>query len=384
MYSILVKYSEIILKGQNRRTFEAQLIRNLRAAVGNDVGVTYGGATIYIDPRGRDPQRIAEQCRDVFGVSTIAVARVCDKALDDICATAADVMGESFARTFKVESRRADKNFPLTSPELSRTVGGYVLNKHAHLHVDVNNPGVILYVDVREQHCYIYAEKIGGRGGVPVGTGGRAMLLLSGGIDSPVAAYCMARRGMVMSAVHFYSYPYTDLRAKDKVMELARLLTRFCGAIHLHCVSMTDLQLALREHTDDTYHTILLRRSMMRVAQRIAYDHHCQALVTGESLGQVASQTIESLTCTDAVADMPVLRPLIGMNKEEIVVMSRDIGTYETSILPFEDCCSVFTPKHPVTKPKPSNVLREEAKLDLSIYEAAALGSAEYMLIERN
>ncbi len=369
---LLCKYGELILKGANRSYFENLLIKELRTRVkrAGDFDVTYAQSTIYIEPKNEDCdlELALEYAKKVFGIVSIDRAVVVEKDIDAIKAAAKEYLPQFLvgARTFKADARRSDKSFPLKSPELMREVGGAVLEACPRLKVDVNNPEVTVRVEIRERGAYIHAGGIKGAGGMPLGSSGKGLLLLSGGIDSPVAGYMIAKRGVTLEALHFESFPYTSERAKEKVMELARLLCEYTTHIKLHVISLTHIQEELRRACDEDYFTLLLRRYMMTLAERVARRNHCHALITGESLAQVASQTMKAIEATDNAVNMPVYRPCIGLDKEEIVSIARKIGTFETSILPYEDCCTVFTPRHPKTRPELENVLAEEAKLDFA------------------
>ncbi len=359
-------------------------MNNIKKAVGGAIDIHFSQATIYIDPLEQSADRIAKVCADVFGVSALCVAERCEKDIAAIRVCASEMLrGRASIASFKVESKRADKKFPLKSPEISMEVGGYIHETNG-IAVDVVNPACIVYVDIREQHAYVYtsSDRITGRGGIPVGTGGNALAMLSGGIDSPVSCYCMAKRGVTLAAIHFFSYPYTSMRAKDKVAELARILTRFCGDMKLYVVPFTDIQIFIRDNYKEQFGTLLMRRAMVKIANAVAEKEGHLALISGESLGQVASQTLEAIVATDNASTMPILRPLIGMNKEEIIAIARDIGTFETSILPYEDCCTVFTPKHPTTRPKLSSILHEESKHDYSNLLQQAIENIEIIEID--
>lgn len=367
---ILIKYGEIILKGLNRPVFENVLLKNIKNALKSfeNVNITSAQAAIYIDPdEGEDIDDIIERLKKVFGILSITRAGVVEKDIEKIKKAALEYCADDIleGKTFKVEAKRADKKFALKSPEIAREVGGYVYENLEGCEVDVNNPANILMVEVRDFAAYVYCKKISGQGGLPIGTGGRAMLLLSGGIDSPVAGYMMAKRGVEIEAVNFFSYPYTSERAKEKVIELAKILAQYTSKIKLHIVPFTEIQLAIRDNCPEEQLTLIMRRFMMKIAERVAIENHTEALITGESLGQVASQTMQALSVTNSVVNMPVFRPLIGMDKEEIVSISRKMGAFETSILPYEDCCTVFTPKHPVTKPKEDRIAKSELALDI-------------------
>ena len=367
---LLCKYGEILLKGANKKYFEDVLLRELRirARCYGDFDVYRAQSTLYVEPKNEmaDMDGMFEAAKRVFGIISVGRSAMCDKSMDAIIALAKDYLPAQLAgaKTFKVEGRRADKTFPLGSIEISREVGGAILSVCPHLKVDVHNPEVTVRVEIREYGAYIHAGQQKGAGGLPVGTGGKGMLLLSGGIDSPVAGYMMAKRGMKLEAVYFESPPYTSEQAREKVMTLAREVALYAGPITLHVVSLTEAQESLVRTCEEDYFTLLLRRYMMAIADKLADRFGCQALITGESLGQVASQTPMALAVTDAMANRPVFRPCIGMDKEEIVQIAYKIGTFETSILPYEDCCTVFTPRHPKTKPELCKVEAEEQKLD--------------------
>ena len=383
----LLKLGEIVLKGANKRQFENKLRQNVRRRMkkyGNfDVYILQ--STVYVEPMDEeaDVDGAWEACRSIFGVVSLCRCRPCEKDLDAIFAAIENYLGDDLdcAKSFKVESKRSDKRFPLTSIQLSQEIGGRLAEAHPGVEVDVRHPEYTVYVEVRDLSAYVHGPAEPGAGGLPTGVGGRAMVLLSGGIDSPVAAYMMAKRGVEVEAVHFFSYPYTSELAKDKVLELARLMTRYCGRMTVDVVGFTKVQEAIRDNCREEYFTIIMRRFMMRIAQAIAKDHGAKCLVTGENLGQVASQTMDAMAVTGAVVDIPMFHPLIGMDKEEIVTRARKIGTLETSILPYEDCCTVFTPKHPKTKPVLALVEAEEAKLDVDALVADALANTEKVAI---
>ncbi len=367
---LLIKLGEIVLKGLNRKNFEDTLLRTLRrrlAKIGS-FQVKASQSTITVEPMDDDiDMDDAVLCVSrVFGIAAFARACKAEKDLEKIKEQAGEYLRETLedAKTFKVESKRSDKKFPYTSPEISAEVGGFLLEKFPHLTVDVHDPDVIVTVEIRDFAAYIRAGLIRGAGGIPVGTGGKACVLISGGIDSPVAAYTMAKRGLELMAVHFASPPYTSERAEEKVVELLTRVAKYSGRMKMYTVPFTKIQEQIREKCNEDYFTIIMRRFMMEIAQRLAADKGAQALITGESLGQVASQTIGAIACTDAVCRMPVFRPLLGMDKEEIIEISRKIDTFEVSIQPFEDCCTVFTPKHPRTKPVLEKVIAEENKID--------------------
>ncbi len=378
---ILCKYGEIILKGGNRPKFEKVLMSNIRNAIRNidEADVRLAQATIYITPT--DMQKtdlLVERLSKIFGIVSITRAAVADKEIDSIKSVAKEYLFDVLTDgvRFKVEAKRSDKKFPMTSVELSIDVGGFLHECYPNIIVDVHNPEATVKVEIRDFGAYIYCneKKVRGQGGMPIGTGNKATLLLSGGIDSPVAGHMIAKRGVTIDAVHFFSYPYTSDRAKEKVIELAAIVAQYTGKIDLHIVPFTDIQLAIRDNCPEEHMTLVMRRFMMRISERVARANNSIALITGESVGQVASQTLAALDVTNAVCDMPVLRPLVGMDKEEIVVRSQDIGAFETSILPYEDCCTVFTPKHPTTNPKRRNIERSESVLEIDklIDEAVA------------
>ena len=355
---ILLKNGEIALKGLNRHAFEDRLIKNARRKL-MPVGSFHfrkAQSTIYVEPdeEGYDLDEAVDRLQKVFGIAALTRACVIDKDFELIKKTAAEYLKDELenAATFKVEAKRSDKSFPLKYPEICAGVGEYLLEQFQHLEVDVHNPDIVVMVEVRDYAAYVHGSQIKGAGGIPVGTGGKAMLLISGGIDSPVAGYMMAKRGLEISAIHFVSPPYTSERAKQKVIDLAHKMCSYCGRIKMYIVPFTEIQEAIRDQCPEDLFTIIMRRYMMKIACRVARQNECEALVTGESVGQVASQTIQAIACTDEACDMPVLRPVIGMDKDEIVIISRKIDTFETSILPYEDCCTVFTPKHPRTKPQ--------------------------------
>ena len=380
---LLCKYGEILLKGANKRYFEDTLTRELRirARCYGNFDVYRSQSTLYVEPKDEsaDVDGMFEAAKKVFGIVSVGRSAMCEKNMDAICALAKTYLPDKLAgkRTFKVEGRRSDKAFPLGSIEIAREVGGAILSVCPWLRVDVHNPDVVVRVEIREYGAYVHAGQQKGAGGIPVGTGGKGMLLLSGGIDSPVAGYMMAKRGMKLEAVYFESFPYTSEQAREKVMELARLVAVYSGPIELHVVSLTEIQEALVKACDEDYFTLLLRRYMMAIADKLADKYACQALITGESLGQVASQTPMALHVTNIMANRPVFRPCIGMDKEEIVQIAYKINTFETSILPYEDCCTVFTPKHPRTKPELAKVEEQERKLDFDAFVSRALETVQ-------
>ncbi len=366
--ALLIRYGELHLKGRNRPYFDRMLLQSIRQALtGLDATLERGQGRYYI--KGYDAsveEEAVERLKRVFGVYSISIARECEKDWPTICDAATELMRQEVAQrgpcSFKVVARRSDKRFPMNSTQMAPDLGGVLLERIPELRVDVHTPEIPLGLEIRES-AYLYAGEILGQGGMPAGCNGRAALLLSGGIDSPVAGHMMMKRGLAIDCVYFHSPPYTSERAKDKVVSLARVLSGYVGAIRLHVVPFTEMQLAIYDATPASQTTILLRRAMMQIAERIATANGCQALITGESLGQVASQTLESLACTNDAVAMPVFRPLIGFDKSEIIERARKIGTFETSILPYEDCCTIFTPKNPVTRPKLSEIQKSQGKL---------------------
>ena len=384
----LMKLGEIVLKGANKRQFENKLRQNVRRRMkpfGNfDVYIMQ--STVYVQPMDEtaDVDGAWEACQSIFGVVSLCRCRPCEKNLDAIYNAIEAYLGDELdcAKSFKVESKRSDKRFPMGSIAISQEIGGRLAEAHPHVAVDVHHPEYTVYVEVRDLAAYVHGPAIPGAGGLPTGVGGRAMCLLSGGIDSPVAAYMIAKRGVEIECVHFFSYPYTSQLAKDKVLELARLVTRYAGRMTVNIVSFTEIQEAIRDNCPEEFFTLIMRRFMMEISQKIAKDDGCGALITGENLGQVASQTMEAMQVTGAVVDIPIFMPLVGMDKEEIVTIARKIGTLETSILPYEDCCTVFTPKHPKTKPTLGQVLHAEKNLDRQALIDQALASVEKITVK--
>ena len=383
---LLVRYTEIHLKGLNRPYFERALVDNMKRALrGLSPVIEREHGRIYV--RGIDGDSFddaLDRLTRVFGIHSISPAVAVDKDWETVVAAALTVMeplvNEAPNATFKVMARRSDKRYFMNSDEINRELGGRVLERFPTLSVDVHKPQIKLSVEIRDM-AYVYCEEIPGVSGMPTGTAGKATLLISGGIDSPVAGFMMAKRGLTLSAVHFYSYPYTSERARDKVVELTKLVSRYAGEIRLFLVPFTDIQMTIYEKCPSKETTVLMRRLMMRIAERIARSEGSPALITGESLGQVASQTLEALVVTNDAVDMPVFRPLIGFDKEEIMEVARRIGTYETSILPYEDCCTVFVPKHPVTKPKLDELRASEAAVDFSEMIEKAIEDTELMIV---
>ena len=383
----LLKLGEIILKGANRQAFEDRLRSNVarRMRPFGDFNVYITQSTVYVEPQSEDCDMDGawDACGTVFGVISMCRCRGCEKDLDSIFRTALDYLGDDLAaaHSFKVESKRADKRFPLTSIQISQEIGGRLAEQFPDLAVDVHNPDYTVYVEVRDHAAYVHGPAEPGAGGLPTGVGGRAMVLLSGGIDSPVAGYMIAKRGVELECVHFFSYPYTSELAKDKVLELARLMTRYCGRMTVNIVGFTEIQEAIRDNCPEEFFTLVMRRFMMMISERIANDHGCGCLVTGENLGQVASQTMQAMAVTGACVELPIFQPLIGMDKEEIVTIARRIGTMETSILPYEDCCTVFTPRHPKTKPTKAQVDHACRMLDFDGLIARALEQTEMVKV---
>ena len=379
---LLCKYGEIVLKGANRRYFEETLCKTMRfrAKHYGKFNITCSQSTMMIEPLedGADMDGMFETASKVFGIVGISRCAVCEKDMESIKQTVLEYIPPFLAgkKTFKVEAKRSDKRFPLTSMDIAREAGGYLLSAMPSIRVDVHNPEIVVHVEVREHSAYVHAGQFKGAGGMPVGTNGKAMLLLSGGIDSPVAGYMIAKRGVQLEGIHFESFPYTSERAREKVFELAREVAQYAGSFQLHVVSLTHIQEELVKHCDEDYFTLLLRRYMMAIADRMAHKHGCGGLITGESLGQVASQTMQAIGVTDPMTTLPVFRPCIGLDKEEIIQVARKIGTFQTSIQPYEDCCTVFTPKHPRTKPVLSKVIEQEQKLDFEALVQEALDGA--------
>ena len=385
---ILAKYGEMALKGLNRGTFEDILMKNLRRRL-KKFGVfklTRAQSTIYMEPMSEDIDldEVLEHLQCVFGIAALCRACVCEKTMGDISAKAVPYLDEvlSGANTFKVEAKRADKAFPLKWPVICAVLGGGLVEAYPHLSVDVHNPDATIMVEIRDTHAFVHGANLKGAGGLPVGSSGKALLLLSGGIDSPVAGYRMARRGVHISVIHYVSPPYTSDRALEKVEQLCQEITPYCGNIAFFCVPFTEIQEAIKEHCPEEYFTIIMRRLMMEIAQKIAEKDNCLALITGESVGQVASQTMQAIACTDAVSRIPVFRPLIGMDKTEIVETARAIGTFETSTLPYEDCCTVFTPRHPKVRPSLAEVEKAQAKFDFTALVEKAVEQTQMRVFE--
>ena len=380
---ILCKLGEVVLKGLNRHSFEMKLMSNIRRRTQRygKFKIYSRQSTIYVEPAEEtcDLAAAYDACKKVFGIIAIARAVPCPKEKEAIFATAKEYLGPALlaAKSFKVESKRSDKSFPMGSIQLSQWVGGALHDTFPHLTVDVHNPELTAYLEVREDAAYVHGPAEAAAGGLPIGMGGHAVSLLSGGIDSPVSSYMIAKRGVQLELLHFASPPYTSQQAREKVLQLAQELTVWCGRLTVHIVPFTEIQEEIRRKCPEDHFTLIMRRFMMRLADRLAHELCCKALVTGESLGQVASQTIQALCVSDDVATMPVLRPLIGMDKEEIVRIARHVGTFDTSILPYEDCCTVFTPRHPKTKPNLEEVREYEAALDIDGLCGKALAGRE-------
>lgn len=376
---ILIKNGELALKGLNRSTFEDILIKNIRKRIKplGDFEYRKEQSTVSVVPMDDyvDMDEVSDRISRVFGIAAFSRALQVEKDIDVILEQAPIYLADQLrnAKTFKVEGKRADKKFPLKSPELSAQVGGAILSKFPHLKVDVKNPEILVTIEIREKFAFIRGNQTKGAGGMPTGTAGKSAILISGGIDSPVAAYMMAKRGLVLNAIHFASPPYTSPQAEEKVHNLLRKVSRYSGNITLFTVGFTEIQEAIRDNCPEELFTLVMRRFMMRISQRIADREECKALITGESLGQVASQTLNALACTDAVVSIPVFRPVIGLDKEEIIKISRQIDTFDISIEPYEDCCTVFTPKHPKTKPQISILEQAEQSLDVDALIERAL-----------
>ena len=385
---ILCKYGEIALKGLNKSTFESMMMKSIRRRLKKfgEIKITKAQSTVYVEPRsdGIDVDEVVQRLSKIFGIIKLCRCCVVEKSLEGILDGSIEYIRPALegARTFKVEAKRSDKKFPHKSPEICMELGGRILQEFPHLTVDVHKPDVVVMVEVREQHAFVHAGNIDAAGGIPVGSSGKAMLLLSGGIDSPVAGYMMAKRGAVIDAVHFEAPPYTSDRARMKVEKLAKLITEYCGDVAFYCVPFTKIQETLRDKCPEEYFTILMRRLMMEIAQRLAEKNGAQALVTGESLGQVASQTMYAMVCTDAACRLPVFRPCIGLDKTEIIDIARRIDTFETSILPYEDCCTVFTPRHPKTRPTLEAVEKAQALYDWEDMIAEAVEQTTVKMIK--
>lgn len=386
---ILVKNGELALKGLNRSTFEDILVKNIKRRLNHSVGkfsFTKSQSTIIIEPNEDDLdfEKAVEVIGKVFGIAGYSRAALSEKDLEDIKNVALSYLGDDLrsVKTFKVNAKRSDKKFPLTSPELCREVGAHLLRNIPSLKVDVHNPDIIVTVEVRDKHVFIHGNQIKGAGGMPVGSAGRVALLVSGGIDSPVAGWMMAKRGLQLTAIHFAAPPYTSKRAEMKVRELVSIVSKYSGRVNFAVVNFTEIQETIREKCPEEFFTIIMRRLMMKIAVRLAERDGCGALVTGESLGQVASQTLGALACTNAVSTIPVFRPLIGMDKDEIITISRKIGAFETSVLPYEDCCTVFTPKHPRTRPTLELIEKAESAVDWDEMIERAIAETKYEAVD--
>ena len=385
---ILCKLGEIVLKGLNRHSFEMKLMSNIRRRTQRcgKFRIYSRQSTIYVEPAEEscDLDAAYDACKKVFGIIAIARAVPCAKEKEAIFATAKEYLGPSLlaARSFKVESKRSDKSFPMGSIQLSQWVGGALHDAFPHLAVDVHHPELTVYLEVREDAAYVHGPAEAAAGGLPIGMGGHAVSLLSGGIDSPVSSYMIAKRGVQLELLHFASPPYTSQQARQKVLQLAQELTVWCGRLTVHVVPFTEIQEEIRRKCPEDHFTLIMRRFMMRLGDALAHELACKAIVTGESLGQVASQTIQALVVSDDVATLPVLRPLIGMDKEEIVRIARHVGTFDTSILPYEDCCTVFTPRHPATRPDLEAVRTAEAALDVEGLVAKALAGETWVRVK--
>lgn len=387
---ILVKYGEMALKGLNKKTFEDMLTKNIKRRIkslGKFVCVS-AQSTLYITPEDDniDLQEAITRIGKVFGIAALCRACVCEKNFDDIKNKSFEYLNEilSYAKTFKVTAKRADKSFPMKSPEICMELGGALLEKFSNLSVDVKNPEVTVTVEIRDTNAFVHAENIKGAGGLPVGSSGKAMLLLSGGIDSPVAGWMMAKRGVHIAAIHYVSPPYTSDRAQLKVEQLCDKLTDYCGGIAFYCVPFTEIQEAIKDNCPEEFFTIIMRRLMMEIAQRIAEKDGCLALITGESVGQVASQTMAAIACTDAVCRMPVFRPCIGMDKTEIIEIARKIDTFDISTLPYEDCCTVFTPRHPKVRPRLEDIEKAQNSFDFENMIQKAVENTEMKVFNFN
>ena len=383
----LLKCGEIVLKGLNRKKFEDRLLANIKRRL-KPLGVsavTMRQSVIYVEiPAEADGDAVMEAVQKIFGIALICRAAVCDKTLESMQQMAESYLAERIAqaRSFKVETKRGDKRFPMTSVQVSQHLGGELAEKYPHMKPDMHHPELTIHFEIRDQYAFVHAGPVPGAGGMPVGTNGRAALLLSGGIDSPVAGYMMAKRGLELVGVHFFSYPYTSERAKEKVFALGRKLTAYCGRMPVLVVPFTKIQEEIRDKCHEELFTLIMRRFMMRIAEKLAIQYECGGLITGESLGQVASQTMPAMAVTNAVCQtLPVFRPVIGMDKEEIVQIARKIDTFETSILPYEDCCTVFTPKHPNTRPKMAKIVEAEKNLDVEALVDQAVAGTERVIL---
>lgn len=387
---ILIKNGEIALKGLNRSTFEDAMVKNIKRRLSPlfHASIEKSQSTIMVEPLCENPNMDAacEQISRVFGIAGYSRAAACEKDMDVIKQVTVQYLKDTFneVKTFKVEAKRSDKNFPLKSPEICMELGGTILENYPYLKVDVHNPDLVVNIEVREKCTYIHGNQIKGAGGMPVGTSGKAAVMISGGIDSPVAAYMMSRRGLSLDAIHFASPPYTSDRAEQKVHELLGKVSKYSGTINLFVVPFTEIQEHIKDDCPEDLFTIIMRRMMVRIAEQLAKKQGAGALITGESLAQVASQTMSAIGCTDAVATMPIFRPLIGMDKNDIVEISRKIDTFNISIQPYEDCCTVFTPKHPRLRPTMQDVIDAEAALDMDNLIKRAVSGARLEIIDKS
>ncbi len=386
---LLIKNGELALKGLNRSTFEDMLVKNIRRRLKASVGkfnFIKSQSTIVAEPADEDIDfdLAVETVKKIFGIAAFSKAAVAEKDFEDIKRVTLEYLGDELreAKTFKVNAKRSDKSFPMKSPEICREIGAHLLRNIKSLKVDVHNPDVTVTVEVRDNNVFIHGNQIKGAGGMPVGSAGRVALLVSGGIDSPVAGWMMAKRGLQLNAIHFAAPPYTSKRAEMKVHDLVSIVAKYSGRVNFAVVSFTEIQETIKEKCPEELFTIIMRRLMMKIAVRLAQRDNCGALVTGESLGQVASQTLGAIACTNAVSDIPVFRPLIGMDKDEIITISRKIGAFETSILPYEDCCTVFTPKHPRTRPTLELIEKAESAVDFSEMIDRAVETVKYMAVD--
>ncbi len=388
---ILCKYGELILKGANRSDFEMKMLKGLRQRarrIGN-YKIFYSQSTVYIEPLDEQSldaiDEMTYQAKHVFGFVGVSRAFACEKNMDTIAGVVREDLVPRLKgyKTFKVESKRSDKKFPMTSPDISAEIGGVILSAIPGIKVDVKSPEIVVRIEIRDTDAYVHAGQEKGAGGIPYGSSGRGLLLLSGGIDSPVAGFMMAKRGVQLEAIHFESFPYTSERAKEKVLELAKHLTRYTMRLRVHVFSLTKIQELLRDNCEEEYFTLMLRRYMMAISLKLAHDYDCEAIITGESLGQVASQTMKAINVTNSMTDIPIFRPLIGMDKEEIIRVARQIGTFETSTLPYEDCCTVFTPRHPRTRPELEKVIEQQNRLPFDELVEEAYKTRETIVVKQ-
>lgn len=388
---ILCKYGELILKGANRSDFEMKMLKGLRQRarrIGN-YKIFYSQSTVYIEPLDEESldaiDEMTYQAKHVFGFVGVSRAFACEKNMDTIARVVREDLVPRLKgyKTFKVESKRSDKKFPMTSPDISAEIGGVILSAIPGIKVDVKSPEIVVRIEIRDTDAYVHAGQEKGAGGIPYGSSGRGLLLLSGGIDSPVAGFMMAKRGVQLEAIHFESFPYTSERAKEKVLELAKHLTRYTMRLRVHVFSLTKIQELLRDNCEEEYFTLMLRRYMMAISLKLAHDYDCEAIITGESLGQVASQTMKAINVTNSMTDIPIFRPLIGMDKEEIIRVARQIGTFETSTLPYEDCCTVFTPRHPRTRPELEKVIEQQNRLPFDELVEEAYKTRETIVVKQ-